>query len=112
MYSDPSLTQAPAGMPPLRYLPSSPTPLTSFHETLCLFSLRKWTQGRGTGVGGDQSSHFPASITIHSPSFHLTAVEAYRQILELLDANSTNKKQKGRMNALLAQWGPQVHQGR
>jgi hypothetical protein len=31
------------------------------------------------------------------------------QVMNLLDANSTNKKQKGRMNALLQEWGPQYN---
>ena len=43
------------------------------------------------------------------PHLSHTAVEAYMQVMNLLDANSTNKKQKGRMNALLQEWGPQYN---
>jgi hypothetical protein len=38
-----------------------------------------------------------------------TALTAYQEALLLLDANSRNKRQKQRMNALLLQWGRRYH---
>ena len=81
MYRDLSLTQLPPGVCPMHWTQFI-GPLLALLFFFALFS-----------------SHFVTS----------TAVEAYRQVMQLLDANSTNARQKKRMVELLREWGPRYN---